>query len=817
MNLDRALQIHTAALALLGAIFLGLGSESLILPMALAAAAVLSVIVSNVLPWLRVNRFVANLVALAAVAWSMRDFIRMGAQEQLLAIADMLVYLQVVLLFQEKSGRVYWQLLVLSLLEVVVAAALNMGPQFGLLLAIYMALALATLVLLCMHRQWRGIHPSQTGVSTTGHPVKRRLEAEKPAATGALPIWQSLLMPPEQVLSIHDDRALSGIARTGLVLGQACVLAAATVFFAAVFFCATPRIGEGPWSGPRTRGMGATTGFTPEIALKRNGRVHLSRDLMMRVTLSSLADRNPVVLVGDPYFHGATLHEYVPEGNVARWIHTRRRLSSRFSRHSRTPMPSLAGPYAVRQDINLEHAPGTILFGLMPAVPLIDTPQEIHIAQLSNRIVRTPQSEDYRRNYHYPLGTLAVRNGRQLHGIPHVNPNQEPFDEYLLGVERIDLTAIDRRRLPGLVAKAEQVLRDEGLTDAGPLAKALALERHFHVPDAYHYALTISAHDPALDPVEDFVTNHRTGHCEYFASALALMLRSQGIPARLIVGFKGGELNSLGMYYQVQQRHAHAWVEAWMPPGEVPPTEIAGSPSKGGTWFRLDPTPGTEGGLATADEETPLHRVGEAFDYVELLWRDYVLSLNASRQRDAVFEPASNRAFGSLPSLAELPGLRSLSRMARSSWVHDNGRDARESGAFDWFSGAVVVGLIALAIGVLHGALWLAYRWRRNGRQQKLEQKRSTRPPAFYLKLESLLARMQLRRSRGQTSRELADAAAGRLVERGHGGELAHIPADVVNAYYRVRFGGAALDKNELVAIEQALAQLAPATSEKAS
>ena len=70
-----------------------------------------------------------------------------------MAIASMLCYLQIVLLFQEKNARIYWQLIVLSMLEVVVGSALDLGPQFGLLLALYAVIALATLILLCVYRE----------------------------------------------------------------------------------------------------------------------------------------------------------------------------------------------------------------------------------------------------------------------------------------------------------------------------------------------------------------------------------------------------------------------------------------------------------------------------------------------------------------------------------------------------------------------------------------------------------------------------------------------------------------------------------------
>src|SRR4051794_14376315 len=98
MSIDRVLQFHTAVLALLGSIFVSVGHRSTALPAALAIAAVTSVFVTDVLKWLRLNRVTANLMAIAAVVWSLRHFFELTPEEQLMAIANMLCYLQIVLL-----------------------------------------------------------------------------------------------------------------------------------------------------------------------------------------------------------------------------------------------------------------------------------------------------------------------------------------------------------------------------------------------------------------------------------------------------------------------------------------------------------------------------------------------------------------------------------------------------------------------------------------------------------------------------------------------------------------------------------------------
>ena len=98
-----------------------------------------------------------------------------------------------------------------------------------------------------------------------------------------------------------------------------------------------------------------------------------------------------------------------------------------------------------------------------------------------------------------------------------------------------------------------------------------------------------------IDPIEDFVSNNPRGHCEYFATALALMLRSQGIPARVVLGYRCEEWNNLGKFYQVRQSDAHAWVEAYLAPRYIPRELRWGNDNyrrwAAGAWLRLDPTP----------------------------------------------------------------------------------------------------------------------------------------------------------------------------------------------------------------------------------
>jgi hypothetical protein len=107
-----------------------------------------------------------------------------------------------------------------------------------------------------------------------------------------------------------------------------------------------------------------------------------------------------------------------------------------------------------------------------------------------------------------------------------------------------------------------------------------------------------------VDPVLDFLTRSKKGHCEYFASAMALLSRSVGIPARVIGGYRVGEVNPLGGYHIVRERNAHAWVEAWV---------------DGAGWKTFDPTPAIE---IAGNASAPLGGVAAVVDLMKLKWTD---------------------------------------------------------------------------------------------------------------------------------------------------------------------------------------------------
>lgn len=135
-----------------------------------------------------------------------------------------------------------------------------------------------------------------------------------------------------------------------------------------------------------------------------------------------------------------------------------------------------------------------------------------------------------------------------------------------------------------------------------------------HLSSRFFYSVDSPRWGP--NPVEEFLTQRKSGHCETFATAMALVLREHGIPSRLVTGFAGGERGPFGSYYLVRGLDAHAWVEAWCGPGQG--------------WIAFDPTPPS--GRPGVTKVSLLRSAGQAFENLEFLYGRYVLGFAQADQ-----------------------------------------------------------------------------------------------------------------------------------------------------------------------------------------
>jgi len=766
MHLERLLQINMATLAALGTLLLGMGQRSPALPLLVLVAAVSSVWLTDALGLLKLNRAVANLAALVAVVISLRQLFLHGGQVQLLGLANLLVYLQVILLFQEKDLRSYRQLVMLSFLQVVVAALYSQGFWFGVVVVVYVLVGISALTLLLALRQWEqhrgGAEPS------SGEPP--------PGAR-----WPLSARQPELSATPAGEGHAGVVRELYLRLG---FLGAGTVALTAVLFLTVPRLGQSAWRGAFTRTR-HVVGFSPEVTLGELGEILQSREEVLRLTLSEPRSEAPYRVRGDLYLRGSVLTDY----DRGKWKNT---MPSPYPGGRLPSLASAAGRPFVVQQITIEPLDSEELFCLWPPVQL--QPDD-RLVLRRGRLVRP--REWRRRRMGFALGTTALEDGEQAELVPC---------ERFVEVRRL-LAMPEKSPLEELKRLAAEWTAESGLPPHERMDWARYLCERFHDPGRFEYSLEGQARDLSVDPVEDFVANHPRGHCEYFATALTLMLRSQGIPSRVVVGFRCDEFNELGEYYQVRQYHAHSWVEAYMRLEDLPLETLLGADATrfvAGAWLRLEPTPAGPGALV-ADDASLAGRLRRGLDRLGELWSSYVLEMDRRRQQHAVYEPvvrAVSRLFERLRDPTWWQGLGAkIAALLHLSAL----------GAIGGWLAAVLIVMAAAAAAILLRrrvrAVWRRLWARLAGRPQPPAEGDPSRVE-FYRRLEALLARGGHVRRPAQTQREFALASGAALAAATDRPQLRTLVLDVADAFYRVRFGNLPLDTERAAAIERALKEL---------
>ncbi len=798
MKIERLLQINIAALTVVGTLLLGLGQRNPLLPVLSLFAAATSIYFTDILGWFRLHRVIANLAALAALFISMREFDVFGGNSasQLRAIANLLVYLQFVLLYQEKNQRVYWQLAVLSLLQVVVAAALDLRLGLGLLLVVYMLTALSAMSLLFVHGQ---VESQQNGPAASD--LTARFDRRMAWMPMAAPVRLRQGSEPEirrWLLGWRFVRRLIGIGT-------------ATWLLALIAFFTTPRLGNAVWTGAQNGGA-RTVGFSREIRLGEMGEILQNDATAMRLKFFDREGRS-VLLTETPYIRGAALSVYQFSGREGKW-------SQPYPPRSWRQVDLQAPPHAnwIESHITLEPTGSALLFSIAPAYRGKDTPAAVDYDLIDEQLVRNDviPLKSFAEGYRYSAATTGIRNGRQLTIWPR-RPYPSVLERHFEQVELPRLVEWDRRRFSRTAEIAARVLHENGVSLSNTYRAAKTLEGYFLRPGRFTYTLDQSAsppRTPLVDPVEHFVAVHGRGHCEYFASALTMMLRSQDIPARIVVGYRGGEYNKLGGYYHVRQRDAHSWVEVYLSRDQVPASMINDVPTEAqGVWLRLDPTPSA---AQSFSEHRLLTPISDAASFFEALWNDYILGLNSMRQKEAIYKPLMDRARRLIQDAQNIGRSLVQGKVWRDrvrGWVEWMGMDQPDA-VIPWRT----IGWLALLGGSL--VLLVATILRPSQRNQsrtlrrlrflwnRFPDDRADSDVGFYRQVERLLARQRMRRQDTQTQREFVQQVGMEL-----GATPAHQDAPrllnrIVEAFYRVRFGGHPLDRAEVEAIESALNQL---------
>jgi len=170
---------------------------------------------------------------------------------------------------------------------------------------------------------------------------------------------------------------------------------------------------------------------------------------------------------------------------------------------------------------------------------------------------------------------------------------------------------LDYLQIPHLDQRIPQLAQRITADADNDYDRAVAIEHYLMTK--FGYTLQLPRTTPQ-DPLADFLFTRKQGHCEYFASSMAIMLRTLQIPARVVNGFRTTEFNDLTSNYVIRASSAHSWVEAYFP---------------GSGWVTFDPTPG--GGPTVGN--TAWDRMLLYVDAAASFWREWVVNYDTSHQR----------------------------------------------------------------------------------------------------------------------------------------------------------------------------------------
>jgi len=336
---------------------------------------------------------------------------------------------------------------------------------------------------------------------------------------------------------------------------------------------------------------------------------------------------------------------------------------------------------------------------------------------------------------------------------PTVSQLRDASDDYppRILLEYLQLPKIDPR-IPRL---AEQITSGK----SNEYEKAFALEWYLRTNFGYTLQLPSRRHS---DPLAYFLFERKQGHCEYFASAMAVMLRTLHIPSRVVNGFRTGEYNDLTGQYLVRASNAHSWVEAYFP---------------GYGWISFDPTP-----ASPALNRSSWGRIGLYLDAMSSFWREWIVNYDTTHQAFLGHDVARN----------SMDWLRRLQNWARSKYAFLlSGARNTQRNIMDapgrWGFGALLV-LTLLMLGANAQRLWRAVRTHQIATHP--EKAPATAATIWYQRSLRLLARRGFRKAPAQTPGEFAESLPDQVLQ----GPLLLL----TEHYERARFGQSSEDAARL-------------------
>ncbi len=803
-QLRRNLTLHFAVIAWLTAMLVAAGSGSAFLPVLIFFVSLGGFIFVDSLEWFELGRIGSYLamtfvtsVAVASYLYSV--FISESETGQLVAVAGLLVYPECVLFLQRKSQRVYEQLAIFLLLEMVVAALINDNLFFGILLTPIMLLWVSSLFLFSRYATLVRIDPSiDQPLPLLVELIYQRFVKSMLGDTPKAPVVSS------QFIASQDVQA-SSLWRRGL---QTLPIGVGALAFAAIFFYLLPRTSPGAFRAGL--GVQPRVGIPSELRMGSFGRLLQDTTPVMRVSFRKLNSNVQYGMAEPPYLRAKVFDVYGRSrlngfrGGPNAWG-----TAGGQPFHPDLGQVETVDAYAdngadlVVAEIDIRREFATTLVSIPPAFKT-NVPQRFPLRyDRFNLLLESisPSNSAIGKSLVYEIGSAGFARGRQLPIMPATLPRR--IREEVMGELAIpigDFRLADAYRL--------QILREADCDERDRYQCAKVYESRFLFSGEFGYTLDLRPpQDPNLDPIEDFIINQRQGHCQYFASAMVALLRQQGIPSRIVVGYRPTEFNSFG-YFRVRQADAHAWVEAMFSRDELQGTELEPwlTPGGGHYWVRFDPTPASEGRDLNIREQP-----GQAIDFAEKLWKDYVVDAQKISGENSLYAPMSGSGENAYENL--MANLEALRTRIESGGLFNGTQGIH----FAWPIAFFVIAVGSLAVGAWRLSVWLP-RWAPNlaSRLGLTRTELAQVKEPFYARCLHLLSQSGLKRSASQTPFEFTSSAASLLSQHASTPASAKTPQALnllTGLYYRLRFGtSSSLTEDEQRLVAAALNEIETTT-----
>ncbi len=655
----------------------------------------------------------------------------------IVALIHFIFFASAMKLIQAKRSRDWLWLYVVAFFQMLLAAGMMIDTTFFVLLIVFLFSAISTLVSFEMQRAQHTLN-----------------EARAPLETSEFEFWRET---PTLRKTLTQPRWHS------VTIFAACSLLI-ILLLATPLFLAMPRLALRNSGGGWMQGA-SLSGFSDTVRLGDVGQLKLNPKLVMRVRVNQPPDQYRSSL----RWRGVTLDFY--DGSSWRDSLSARNTATTGRKIGARPVPKRGNVFWVDEATQLRRAEDLAgitrqTFYLEP----LDTPA-LFVAPKPIWIEGVPSLW---RDESDGLWTSNHALNRLVYQVE--SDTRQPTDKELRASNSTDYELdiqVRYTQLPkGFDPRVGQLAADVAKDVSATIDIARRLESHLR--SSYKYTLNLKRTDDG-EPVADFLFNVRAGHCEYFASAMTLMLRTQGIPARIVNGFQMGDYSELSDFYTVRQSDAHSWVEVYFPPLG---------------WIAFDPTPAA--GLSQYDNNW-LATIRHFSESVEMFWLENVIGFSANEQASMAFRVQrlvsdSQSEFSTQITLWKLRLMEVLRSLRTGGSAHSPS---------EWATTILThpATLTLFGLSLLVGG-FVFYRKHANSWRRRIQQEPIASAIAFYQEMLELLARAGHQRLPDQTPQEFAQQIG-----------LASV-VEITMLYQQVRFGGRQLSEAEIQRVETALKEL---------